>query len=55
MMVQSPGSTPAGRTLPLLVIDVDEPGKLRRSETPYDARVAGVVSGAGGVRAGFLF
>ena len=36
----------------LLVIDIDEPGRLRLASQPYDQRVAGVVSGAGGVRPG---
>lgn len=33
-------------------IDPDEPGRLRPSAQSYDRRVAGIVSGAGGVRPG---
>lgn len=36
----------------LLVIDESRPGWLKRSHEPYDTRVAGIVSGAGGVRPG---
>jgi hypothetical protein len=36
----------------LMVIDDQHPGKLRPSDRAYDTRVAGVVSGAGGVRPG---
>ena len=36
----------------VLVIDDQRPGELKLSDSPYDVRVAGVVSGAGGVRAG---
>ena len=36
----------------LMCIDPDRPGIIRPSDTPYDTRVAGVVSGAGGVNAG---
>lgn len=36
----------------VLCIDRDAPGKLRLAEREYDTTVAGVVSGAGGVRAG---
>lgn len=36
----------------LLVIDDKNPGKLKLSEKEYDCRVAGVVSGAGGVNPG---
>jgi hypothetical protein len=36
----------------LMVIDPDKPGHLRPSEAAYDSRVAGVVSGAGGVQPG---
>lgn len=36
----------------VLVIDGDHPGGLTLSTRPYDRRVAGVVSGAGGVRPG---
>ena len=36
----------------LLVIDEANPGKLRVSDRAYDTRVAGIVSGAGGVNPG---
>lgn len=36
----------------LLVIDEENPGKLKLSESEYDGKVAGVVSGAGGVNPG---
>lgn len=36
----------------LVVIDEDNPGRLKLATSPYDARVAGVVSGAGGVKPG---
>jgi hypothetical protein len=41
---------------PGMVVSIDpaHPGRLTLSSTPYDALVAGVVSGAGGVRPGFL-
>jgi hypothetical protein len=35
-----------------MVIDDESPGRLRASSNPYDRKVAGVVSGAGGVRPG---
>ncbi|MFO7607956.1 MAG: hypothetical protein R6X35_01985 [Candidatus Krumholzibacteriia bacterium] len=35
-------------------IDPDAPGDLRLSEEPYDRKVAGIVSGADGVRPGLL-
>lgn len=38
----------------VLVIDADLPGRLCTSDAPYDRRVAGVVSGAGGVRPGIF-
>ena len=34
------------------VIDAKNPGKLRRSAAAYDKKVAGIVSGANGVRPG---
>lgn len=40
---------PAGA---LVVIDKDNPGKLKQATEPYDKRVAGVISGAGGVNPG---
>lgn len=36
----------------VLVIDASDPGNLELSHSPYDTRVAGVVSGAGGVNPG---
>ena len=36
----------------VLIIDEDEPGHLKRSNQSYDPRVAGIVSGAGGVKPG---
>lgn len=36
----------------VVIIDEVRPGKLKLSETAYDTRVAGVVSGAGGIRPG---
>jgi hypothetical protein len=36
----------------VVVIDEQNPGKLKRSARAYDTRVAGVVSGAGGVKPG---
>jgi hypothetical protein len=44
-----------GKTLPegaLVVIDELNPGKLTLSDRPYDTRVAGVISGAGGLNPG---
>ena len=35
-------------------IDPDRPGELRVSDRAYDATVAGVISGAGGVKPGML-
>ena len=43
------GALPAGT---LVVIDENSPGKLRLADSPYDTRVAGVVSGAGGINPG---
>lgn len=42
---------PAGA---LVVIDDENPGKLMMSNTAYDTRVAGIVSGAGGVKPGIM-
>lgn len=42
---------PAGA---VVVIDDKNPGELRLSSTPYDPRVAGIVSGAGGISAGIV-
>ena len=36
----------------VVVIDCDRPGELAVSSAPYDSRVAGIVSGAGGIRPG---
>src|SRR5262249_29118404 len=36
----------------VVVIDEDEPGKLRLSDRAYDTRVAGIVSGANGINTG---
>lgn len=38
----------------LVVIDPERPGELRLAREPYDARVAGIISGAGGVHPGVL-
>lgn len=47
----SGGEVPAGA---LVVIDSENPGKLKLSHRAYDTRVAGVVSGAGGVKPGLI-
>ena len=36
----------------VLVIDPDDPGKLRLSTEPYDSKVAGIVAGAKGLGSG---
>ena len=36
----------------VVVIDAENPGKLRRSTAAYDRKVAGIVSGANGIHAG---
>jgi hypothetical protein len=36
----------------VVIIDDENPGRLKLSNTPYDKRVAGVLSGAGGIRPG---
>jgi hypothetical protein len=36
----------------VVVIDDENPGKLKLSDHPYDKRVAGIVSGAGGIKPG---
>ncbi len=36
----------------IMIIDAANPGRLKMSEQPYDTRVAGIVSGAGGVNPG---
>ncbi len=53
--IAEPFPTEEGIEIPagaLLVIDQEHPGQLKLSEHPYDQRVAGVVSGAGGVQPG---
>jgi hypothetical protein len=45
----------SGETVPagaLVVIDDENPGKLKLSGRAYDTRVAGIVSGAGGIKPG---
>jgi hypothetical protein len=36
----------------VVIIDEENPGKLKLSTEPYDRRVAGIISGAGGVNTG---
>jgi hypothetical protein len=43
------GAIPKGA---VVVIDPDHPGQLKLSEAPYDKRVAGIVSGANGIKPG---
>jgi hypothetical protein len=38
----------------VMVIDEDHPGRLRVSDTSYDRKVAGIVSGAGGLAPGVM-
>jgi hypothetical protein len=38
----------------VVIIDTDNPGQLRVSEEAYDRKVAGIISGAGGVQPGML-
>jgi len=47
--ISDPGVVPKGA---LVVIDDENPGRLKMSDVPYDRRVAGVVSGAGGINPG---
>jgi hypothetical protein len=49
-----PFETSQGRLPPgsVVVIDDANPGKLKQATRPYDTRVAGVISGAGGVNPG---
>ena len=49
-----PFESSQGRLAPgsVVVIDETNPGKLRQSDSAYDTRVAGVISGAGGVNPG---
>jgi hypothetical protein len=48
-MSESSQSIPQGA---VVVIDPQNPGRLKMSDSPYDTRVAGVVSGANGVNPG---
>jgi len=50
-MINSEEAVPAGA---VLVIDDRIPGRLKLSDTPYDVRVAGVVSGAGDLSPGLI-
>lgn len=43
------GEIPAGA---VMVIDANNPGRLKISDQPYDRRVAGVISGANGINPG---
>ena len=45
-------SSPALTQGSVVVIDEDHPGQLKQSTSAYDRRVAGIISGAGGVRPG---
>lgn len=49
-------SDAAGQPQPgmVVVIDADHPGHLIPASSPYDRKVAGVISGAGGVRTGMM-
>lgn len=47
--ITDPAPIPEGA---VVVIDEEHPGRLRLSTEPYDKRVAGVVSGAGGLKPG---
>jgi hypothetical protein len=47
--ISDPAHTPKGT---VMVIDHQRPGQLRVSSQPYDKRVAGVISGAGGLNPG---
>ncbi len=38
----------------LVSIDPDNPGKLILSSEPYDSKVAGIISGAGGIKTGMM-
>ncbi len=38
----------------VVCIDPDNPGELEVSRTPYDRRVAGIISGAGGIKPGMV-
>jgi hypothetical protein len=47
----SDDGVPAGA---VMVIDTDQPGRLKLSTEAYDSKVAGIVSGAGGVQPGIV-
>jgi hypothetical protein len=47
----SDADVPAGA---VMVIDPDQPGRLKVSTEAYDSKVAGIVSGAGGVQPGIV-
>ncbi len=49
-------SEPASHPTPGMVVSIDaaNPGKLHISSTPYDKRVAGAISGAGGLSVGVV-
>jgi hypothetical protein len=49
-------SSDIGRAEPGMIVSIDaeRPGELRVSDQPYDPTVAGVISGAGGVKPGLL-
>lgn len=49
--ISEPQSIPQGS---VVCIDENSPGALKRSHQPYDRRVAGIVSGAGGLNPGLL-
>ena len=38
----------------VVIIDEDNPGRLKLSDAPYDKRVAGIVSGANGINSGMI-
>ncbi len=46
----------SGRIEPGMIVSIDpeNPGKLRVSEEAYDKKVAGIVSGAGGIKTGMM-
>ncbi len=49
--VEGPDAIEAGM---VVAIDSESPGKLKICDDPYDRRVAGIVSGAGGLKPGML-
>jgi hypothetical protein len=50
-LITGEAAVPAGA---VVIIDDREPGRLKLSDRPYDARVAGVVSGAGDLSPGVI-